>query len=117
MSDELPTALRAPSRTRLRGLVAGASPDPTPAAAPPGVPLGTGWLKHRLKAIVERGIAWYVSPTSEDAARRAADDVYERIQAERTSGGAQDPAALAVEVELLRAEVAALRRRLDEDSR
>lgn len=72
----------------------------------------SSWMKRRLQAGIERGIAWYVKPAAERAAREAADAMYERVRAELDAMEVSGVQVLAVEVELLRAEVASLRAQL-----
>lgn len=67
------------------------------------------WLKRRLQMAIERGIAWYVKPAAERAARDAAEAMYARVRSELEALDVSGVQALAVEVELLRAEVASLR--------
>ncbi len=87
-------------------------------AAPPrrrlAAPSTTAWIKRRLQAVIERAIAWYVRPEAERAAREAAEAVRARLMAELGASGGADPRTVAVSLELLRAEVAALQRRVEE---
>lgn len=70
--------------------------------------------KARAKALIQRGIAWYVMPAAEDAARRATDSLHDRLIAELEPGDGANSQELAVSVELLRAEVASLRHRVEQ---
>lgn len=103
---------------RLRSVVSGTAADNGTGTAAARSPVGRAQLATRgsaakrvAKRYIQRAISWYVDP----AARAAADDAYRRVERDLLfTGGDQDPRVLAINQELIKAEVRSLLGILDD---
>ncbi|MCU1447925.1 MAG: class SAM-dependent methyltransferase [Acidimicrobiales bacterium] len=96
-------------------------PLPPPSETPPPPTGPTAQAKRIVKGAIRRGIAWYVDPVTQQTADRTADRVEQRVlpkldELERLLERDDDPdvQSLAVNFELLKGEVRALRRTVEQ---
>lgn len=112
----MPAPVREEDLRRLRPLV---STDGVPAASggpPPERPVSAREHASRLaKRVIRRAIAWYVDPTAQAAATKAAESVYRRVDTRLPEpGSGEDTSVLAINLELLKGELRAMLHSLDE---
>jgi SAM-dependent methyltransferase len=99
-------------------------PEPEPPPPPPPAPPPTGVsarAKRIVKGAIRRGIAWYVDPVTQQTADRSADRVEQQVlpkleEIERLleRDDEKDLYALAINFELLKGELRAIRRTIEE---
>ena len=108
--------------SRLREQLGQPAPAPAPPAPSPAVPTGpSARAKGIVKGVIRRGIAWYVDPVTQRTADSTADRVEQKVipkldEIERLleRDDERDAQALAVNFELLKGEVRALRRVIED---
>jgi 2-polyprenyl-3-methyl-5-hydroxy-6-metoxy-1,4-benzoquinol methylase len=112
----MPVPVREEDLRRLRSLPSGG--DGAAAAAAPVIrsqPTPTAQAKRLVKRVIRRAISWYVDPTAQAAAAGAAESAYRRIDARLPApGSSEDFGVLAINLELLKGELRAMLRSLED---